>query len=263
MRADWPPRPRNDARWKLSQNRSLPCRPATRPGPVSLRGWKPHLPGCKSTHRLVPCTSSLTLAMSDQTDIIPSRNIAPLIRSIRDARVILDTDLAKIYGVETRALNQALKRNQARFPDDFVFELTREEIIGISQAVISLQKLKFSKQVRAFTEHGALMAASILNSPRAVAMSVYVIRAFIKMREDLAANAAILKCVAEIDKTFLLHDGALRDIYQKLRPLLEPPPTPPKPGIGFHVKEDSVPYRVKRKGTGRREQRGLPAGSLS
>jgi hypothetical protein len=78
----------------------------------------------------------------------------------------------------------------------------------------------------AFTEHGALMAANILNSPRAVAMSVYVIRAFGKMREDLAANAAILKRLAEIDKTLLLHDGALRDIYQKLRPQLEPPPPP-------------------------------------
>jgi hypothetical protein len=110
----------------------------------------------------------------------------------------------------------------------------------------------------AFTEHGALMAANILNSPRAVAMSVYVIRAlptrmsalrraFIKIREDLAANAAILKRLAEIDKTPLLHDSALRDIYQKLRPLLEPPPLPPKPEIGFHIKEDSVPYRFNRR----------------
>jgi len=99
----------------------------------------------------------------------------------------------------------------------------------------------------AFTEHGALMAANILNSPRAAAMSVYVIRAFVKMREDLAANAAILKRLAEIDKALLLHDGALRDIYQKLRPLLGPPPVPPKPAIGFHVKEDSAPNRVRRK----------------
>src|SRR6266550_8344649 len=99
----------------------------------------------------------------------------------------------------------------------------------------------------AFTEHGALMAATVLNSARAVAMSLYVIRAFIKMREDIAANAAILKRLAEIDKTLLLHDGALRDIYQKLRPLLQPPPEPPKPEIGFHIKEDSVPYQVKRK----------------
>ena len=93
---------------------------------------------------------------------------------------------------------------------------------------------------------GHLLAATVLNSPRAVAMSLYIIRAFIKMREDLAANAAILKRLAEIDKTLLLHDGALRDIYQKLRPLLEPPPSPPKPEIGFHVKEDALPYRTKR-----------------
>jgi len=185
--------------------------------------------------------------MSDQTEIIPSQNITPFIRVIREVRVILDTDLAKLYAVETRALNQALKRNQDRFPEDFAFELSRDEILGISQTVISLRKLKFSKQVRAFTEHGALMAANILNSPRAVAMSVYVIRAFVKMREDLAANAAILKRLAEIDKTLLLHDGALRDIYQKLRPLLEPPPAPPRPEMGFHVKEQVVPYRIRRK----------------
>jgi len=94
--------------------------------------------------------------MKDQTELIGGQNIATLIRFIRGARVILDTDLAKVYGVETRALNQALKRNQQRFPADFAFELTREEILGISQTVISLGNLKFSKQVRAFTEHGAL-----------------------------------------------------------------------------------------------------------
>ena len=100
----------------------------------------------------------------------------------------------------------------------------------------------------AFTEHGALMASNILNSPRAAAMSVYVIRAFIKMREEVAANSAILKRLAEIDKTLLVHDIALREIFEKLRPLLAPPPPePPKPEIGFHVKEDAVAYRVKKK----------------
>jgi hypothetical protein len=97
------------------------------------------------------------------------------------------------------------------------------------------------------SEHGALMAANILNSPRAVAMSVYVIRAFVKMREDVAANAAILRRLAEIDKTLLVHDVTLPEILQKLRPLLEPPPLPPKPEIGFHVKEDAVRYRAPKK----------------
>jgi hypothetical protein len=88
-----------------------------------------------------------------------------------------------------------------------------------------------------------------LNSPRAVAMSVYIIRAFVEMREDLAANGAILRRLAKIDKTLLIHDTALREILPKLRPLLDPPPAMPKPEIGFHIKEDSVPYRVRRKAT--------------
>lgn len=96
-----------------------------------------------------------------------------------------------------------------------------------------------------FTEHGALQVANIRNSPRAAAMSSYVIRAFVRMREEQAANAAILKRLAEIEGNLLAHDAALRDIHQKLRPLLTPPPEPPKPDIGFHVKEDAAPYRIK------------------
>lgn len=185
--------------------------------------------------------------LSRESKEVPPDHLARIIRSIRGQRVILDSDLAKIYDVETRGLNQAVKRNLERFPAEFMFDLNRDEILGISQSVTSLRKLKFSKQVRAFTEHGALMVANILNSPRAVAMSVYVIRAFVKMREDLAANAAILRRLAEIDKSLLIHDAALRDIYQKLRPLLESPPEPAKPEIGFHIREESAPYRIQRK----------------
>jgi hypothetical protein len=128
-----------------------------------------------------------------------------------------------------------------------MFYLSRQEITSISQNVTSLRNLKFSKQVRVFTEHGALMVANLLNSDRATAMSVYVIRAFIKIREDFVANSAILKRLAEIDKTLVIHDRTLRDILQNLRPLLEPSPVPPKPEIGFHVKEDPIPYRINRK----------------
>jgi hypothetical protein len=101
------------------------------------------------------------------------------------------------------------------------------------------------------------MAANILDSLRAVAMSVYVIRAFVKMRGELAANAAILKRLAEIDKALLIHDVALREIFEKLRPLLAPPPPPPKPEIGFHVKEDTVPYRTRRRAKARALDSGL------
>lgn len=160
---------------------------------------------------------------------------APKLRilTLRDQRVLLDADLARLYGVETRALNQAVKRNGERFPEEFAFPLNRDEILSISQTVTSLGHLKFSKRVHAFTEHGALQAASVLNSPQAVQMSLYVIRAFVKMREELTANVTILKRLAEIDKSLLVHDSALRDLYQKLLPLLSPPPDPPKRRIGF------------------------------
>jgi hypothetical protein len=156
------------------------------------------------------------------------------ILTVRSQRVLLDADLARLYGVETRALNQAVKRNLARFPVEFAFPLTREEILSISQTVTSLGRLKFSKSVQVFTEHGALQAANVLNSPQAVQMSLYVIRAFVKMREELTTNTTILKRLAEIDKSIFQHDSALRDIYQKLLPLLAPPPEPPKRRIGFN-----------------------------
>jgi hypothetical protein len=189
-------------------------------------------------------------------------DISRLIRSVRDRRVILDNDLAGIYGVETKRLNEQYRRNHARFPQDFAFRLTQAEWTALrSQIGTEALPTNLKSQIAtssfahggrrklpvAFTEHGALMAANILNSPRAAAMSVYVIRAFVKLREDIAANATILKRLAEIDKTLLVHDVTLREILQKLRPLLEPPPLPPKPEIGFHVKETPVPYRTGRR----------------
>jgi hypothetical protein len=169
----------------------------------------------------------------------PNKPIEKLILTLRGQKVLLDLNLAEIYGVETRVLNQAVKRNQDRFPDDFLFALTRDEILRISQTVTSLANLKFSKQVQAFTEHGALMAATVLNSPEAVEMSVFVIRAFVLAREQLAANAAILKRLAEIDKTLLEHDSALRTVWTKLQPLLAPSPEPPRRRIkGFNPHGD-------------------------
>jgi hypothetical protein len=169
--------------------------------------------------------------------------------------VILDQDLAALYEVTPKRLNEQYRRNRERFPEDFAFQLGEEEWAALRSQFATLKagRGRHRKYLPlAFTEHGALMAANILNTPRAVAMSIYVIRAFVKMREDQAANATILNRLAEIDKNLLLHDAALRDIYQKLRPLLEPPPLPPKPEIGFHVKEESVPYRVHRKARPRR-----------
>jgi ORF6N domain len=161
------------------------------------------------------------------------------ILTIRSQRVILDADLARLYGVETRALNQAVKRNTDRFPKDFLFQLNQAEKAEVITNCDHLRGLRFAKSLPfAFTEHGALMAANVLNSPEAVKMSVYVVRAFIKIREELATNAAILKRLAEIDKTLLVHDSALRDVYHKLLPLLSPPPDKPKRRIGFSPDKD-------------------------
>jgi ORF6N domain-containing protein len=174
-------------------------------------------------------------------------NILPLIHTIRGQRVILASDLAKLYGVPTLRLNEAVKRNKVRFPTDFMFQLTRKEALAHSTsqfAMLNAQGANIKHLPYAFTEHGAIMAANVLNSPQAVAMGVFIVRAFVQQREVLAANDAILKHLAEIDKTLLLHDSALRDIYQKLLPLLQPPPDLPKPKIGF--REKSPRYGTKR-----------------
>ncbi|MGD0652773.1 MAG: ORF6N domain-containing protein [Thermoguttaceae bacterium] len=187
-----------------------------------------------------------------------------LILTIRGQRVILAADLADLYGVQTKVLNQAAKRNSERFPEDFSFQLKPEEFAELkSQGVLTsdgraalrsqfvtldtpplvskntaLKPGRYAKYPPyAFTEHGAIMAANVLNSPESVAMSVYVVRAFVQMRERLAANAAILKRLAEIDKTLLQHDQTLRIIWQKLQPLLQPPSEPPRRRIGFQAQD--------------------------
>ena len=194
--------------------------------------------------------------MPAKKPLLLNEPLEPLIFSIRGHRVMLDADLARLYGVTTKALNQAVKRNSSRFPQDFAFQLTKEDVMNWSQfATSSLQDSDPKRDISnrsqivtgsqkhrdprfrpwAFTEHGALMAANILRSEQAVQMSVFVIRAFVKQREQIAANTAILKRLAEIDKTLLQHDAALRDIYRKLLPLLQPPLEPPKRRIGFHT----------------------------
>lgn len=180
-------------------------------------------------------------------------SIEPLIITLRGKRVVLGADLAAIYGVEARTLIQAVKRNQARFPEDFVFQLGREEFAALksknairadgrvvlrSQTATLNQGQHTKYPPYAFTEHGALMAANVLHSKRAVQMSVYVIRAFVRLREQVAANTAIIKRLAEIDKTLLQHDAVLSDIYRKLLPLLQPEPAPRKRRIGFVADED-------------------------
>jgi len=165
---------------------------------------------------------------------------------VRGQRVLLDADLARLYGVETRALNQAVKRHPDRFPSEFAFQLTSTEQAEACGAVppgALTSQLVISKPARGgrrylawvFTEHGALQAAGVLNSPEATRMSVAIIRAFVKMRETAMVQTAVLKRLSEIDKTLLLHDTALQDVYRKLLPLLAPPADKPKRRIGFRA----------------------------
>jgi hypothetical protein len=183
--------------------------------------------------------------MATKTSLSTDHILSRIVK-IRGQRVILAADLAKLSGVTTIRLNEQVKRNRSRFPKDFVFQLTREESLehSRSQNAILKQGQHLKYLPHAFTEHGALMAANVLKSAQAVAMSVFVVRAFIQQRDVLAANAEILQRIAQIDKELLLHDSALPDIYHRLQPLLQPPPDPPRPKIGFR---ETAPRYGKRR----------------
>jgi hypothetical protein len=142
----------------------------------------------------------------------------PKILTVRRQRVVLDADLAALYGVPTKRLNEAVRRNADRFPDDFCFLLNSEEVANLKSQIASSSLVHGGRRKlpTAFTEHGALMAANILRSERAVQMSIYLVRAFMKMRDEIMANAVILKRLAEIDRRLLEHDVVLREVVERL-----------------------------------------------
>lgn len=176
----------------------------------------------------------------------------PKIYTLRKLKVVLDSDLAALFGVETKVFNQAIRRNIGRFPSDFSFQLNEEEAVNLkSQFAISSSALVRTLRSQSvtlkkgrgthrkylpwvFTEHGAIMAAMVLRSDYATKMSVYVVRAFVKMRDELTANLGVLRRLSEIDKKLIEHDVVLREVLERLQPLLNPPPEKPKPKIGFH-----------------------------
>jgi hypothetical protein len=162
----------------------------------------------------------------------------PRIYTLRRQRVVLSSDLALLYGVEPRQLMQAISRNPARFPADFCFSLTREEVVNLKSQIVTSSSAHGGsrKPPTAFTEHGCLMAATVLRSEKAVQMSLYLVRAFVQMREQISANLGVLRRLAEIDKKLLEHDVVLREVVERLAPLLNPPPEDEakKPKIGYH-----------------------------
>ena len=185
----------------------------------------------------------------------PVPDIDRVILTVRNAKVILDADLAAIYGVSTKRLNEQVKRNEDRFPPDFTFQFTSLEKAQVVANCDHLARLKFSPVLPGvFTEHGAIMAANVLNSPQAAQMSVFVVRAFVKMRTALTDTrelASKLSAVeAELKSRLDVHEAAIVDLLQRIMKILDPPPPqpePPKPEIGFHAKEDALHYRVNRK----------------
>lgn len=182
------------------------------------------------------------------TETVSPYVVDAVIQAIRGHKVILDCELAMLYGVEVKRLNEQVKRNRNRFPEDFAFQLTPQEATRMrSQFATASSKRNLRFLPYAFTEHGAIMAATVLNSTKAVEMSVFVVRAFVKMREQLLATTSLAKRLAEVEKELLTHDAALRDLYQKIRPLLLPPPDPVHRPIGFGVKEPPAVYRLKAK----------------
>jgi hypothetical protein len=176
--------------------------------------------------------------------IIPVEQIARKILYLRNQKVLLDRDLAALYGVETRVLNQAVKRNTNRFPDDFVFTLSRQEIARISQFVTSSGRLKFSKRVRAFTEQGVAMLSSVLNSERAVKVNIAIMRAFVKLRQTLETNRELARKFEELERRVGKHDEEIAAIFDAIRQLMAPPKQPRRE-IGFHVREKSARYRAR------------------
>lgn len=179
--------------------------------------------------------------MDNDKSLVPAEMIAGLILLIRGKKVMLDHDLAKMYGVSTKALNQAVKRNAERFPADFIFQLTKEEKVEVVTNCDHLANLRFSSSLPfAFTEHGTIMAASLLDSAKAVEISVFVVRAFIQLRESLLMNERLAGKIAQLERRIAVHDKSIDNIVAVINQLMAPPEPMKKP-VGFHWAEDVDP----------------------
>jgi hypothetical protein len=185
----------------------------------------------------------------EQVILLIRERVERLIHLARGEKVLLDADLAVLYGVATGALNRAVKRNARRFPSAFMFQLTAEEAqilkcqIGTSSSGHSGRRRSLPY---AFTEQGVAMLSSVLRSERAVQVNVAIMRAFVSLRRMLASNEALAHKLAEMERKIEGHDTNIRTLFDAIRELAAPP-AGPRREIGYHVKEASLPYRVKRK----------------
>ncbi len=176
--------------------------------------------------------------------IIPEA-VASRILLLRGQRVMLDADLAELYGVETKVLNQAVKRNTERFPMDFMFQLNADEKVEVVTNCDHLARLKFSASLPyAFTEHGALMLGNVLKSSRAIEVSLLVVRAFVQIREMLSAHKDISAKLDQMERKLSSHDQAIAGLIDAIRQLMNPP-APARRGIGFTADINSKPGKKK------------------
>jgi len=183
--------------------------------------------------------------MNGQTGVIPVERIERAILSIRGEKVMLDSDLAELYGVETKRLNEQVRRNLHRFPRDFMFQLTAEEAESLRSQIATSNEGRGGRRYLpyAFTEHGALMLANVLNSERAAQTSVQVVRAFVRLRQMLASNAELARKLEALEKKY---DRQFKVVFDAIRRLMSPP-VPKRREIGFHVKYDDTKPKAKRR----------------
>lgn len=171
---------------------------------------------------------------------IPIDEIEGSIHVIRGQRVMLDSDLARLYGVTTMAFNQAVKRNKDRFPDDFAFQLSQQEFTSLISQIVISKTGRGGRRTRpwVFTEHGVAMLSSVLNSPRAVRVNIEIMRAFVRLRRLLATPGELVEQITKLAETVQLHDGQIKAIMQVLRQMMEQRPEKPKGRIGFRSTRD-------------------------
>jgi len=171
---------------------------------------------------------------------VPLERIASFILLVRGHKVLLDADLAELYGVTTKRLNEQVRRNRERFPEDFVFQLSQEEHEALRSHFATSNAGRGGRRYLpyVFTEHGAIMAAAVLNTPRAVEMSLYVVRTFVRLREMLASNKELARKLNELERKLGAHDQAITGILNAIRELMRPPEPPKKRRIGFVQTDD-------------------------
>jgi hypothetical protein len=187
--------------------------------------------------------------MAHKTESVASPQIEQALLLIRGQRVMLDRDLAAMYGVTTSNLNKAVKRNLSRFPVDFMFQLTADEAVASRFQIGILKKgmnIKYLPYV--FTQEGVAMLSGVLRSPRAEQVNIAIMRAFVRLRETLSLHKELAHKLGELERKIENHDENIRTLFEAIHSLMTPPETPHRE-IGFHVKEGSVPYhaKVKRK----------------